>query len=113
MVWYTDKYYCAKCNIQYPEFTPQHFSANRQDGACTRCQGIGEILQADFDKILDPFSMYLQAVLPWRDSRYGQAILQKLAQKYDVQVNTDWKDLPEWFREVVVNGDDELIRVST
>ena len=113
MVWYTDKYYCAKCNIQYPEFTPQHFSANRQDGACTRCQGIWEILQADFDKILDPFSVYLQAVLPWRDSRYGQAILKKLAQKYDIQEQTKWKDLPEWFREVVVNGDEELIRVST
>ena len=71
------------------------------------------MLQADFNKILDPFSPYLQSILPWRDSRYAQAILQKLAQKYDINVNTDWKELPDWFRHVVIDGDDEMIRVST
>jgi excinuclease UvrABC ATPase subunit len=55
----------------------------------------------------------LQAVLPWRDSRYGQAILKKIAQKYDINENTLWKDLPDRFREVALNGDDEMIRVST
>jgi excinuclease UvrABC ATPase subunit len=113
VVWYTDKYYCANCNIQYPEFTSQHFSANRQEGACARCHGMGEVLQADFDKILDPYAVYLQAILPWRDSNYGQAILKKLGQKYDINERTYWKDLPEWFREVVINGDDELLRVNT
>lgn len=110
---YTDKYYCANCNISYPEFGAQHFSANRQEGACQKCHGIGEILQADFNKILDPFSSYLHAVLPWRDSNYGQGILKKLAQKYDINENTHWKDLPDWFRSVVIEGDDELIKVST
>ena len=71
------------------------------------------MLQADFDKILDPFASYLLAILPWRDSRYGQAILKKLAQKYDINENTVWKDLPDRYREVVINGDDEMIRVST
>jgi len=28
---FTDKMYCADCNITYPEFTPQHFSPNRQE----------------------------------------------------------------------------------
>ncbi len=63
--------------------------------------------------MLDPFSPYLEAVLPWRDSRYGQAILKKLAQKYDIKETTVRKELPDRYREVVVNGDDELIRVNT
>ena len=29
--WYTDKFYCPKDNISVPEFTPQHFSPNRQE----------------------------------------------------------------------------------
>ena len=29
--WFTDKMYCPDCNINYPEFTPQHFSPNRQE----------------------------------------------------------------------------------
>jgi len=34
---YTDKYYCAKDDIKYPELTPAHFSSNRQEGACEKC----------------------------------------------------------------------------
>lgn len=109
---YTDKYYCAKDNISYPEFTPQHFSANRQDGACERCHGIGEVLQVDFDKVLDPSSTYLNAILPWRDSNLGQALLKKLAYKYQIEITDLWKDLPEWFRTVIIDGDGELLRVN-
>jgi excinuclease UvrABC ATPase subunit len=29
--WFTDKMYCPDCNVTYPEFTPQHFSPNRQE----------------------------------------------------------------------------------
>lgn len=112
LTWYTDKYYCPKDNIAYPEFTPQHFSANRQDGACTRCHGLGEVLQVDFQKVLDHFSPYKQAILPRRESQLGQAILQKLAQKYDVNDSLVWKDLPDRFREVVLQGDNELIKLS-
>lgn len=110
---YTDKYYCPKDNIAVPEFTPQHFSPNRQEGACPTCHGIGEELQVDFDKVIDPHSTYLQAVLPRRDSSYGQAILTKLAQKYDVDTRVIRSELPGWFLEVVMKGDDELLKVTT
>ncbi len=29
--WFTDKIFCPKCNITYPEFTTQHFSSNRTE----------------------------------------------------------------------------------
>lgn len=113
ITWYTDRYYCPKDNISVPEFTPQHFSPNRQEGACTGCHGIWEQLQVDFDKVIDPTSPYLKAVLPRRDSALGQAILIKLARKYEIDEQKLWGDLPDWFREVVINGDDELLKVST
>lgn len=111
--WYTDKYYCPKDNVSVPEFTPQHFSPNRQEGACPTCHGIGEELQVDFDKVINPHSIYLQAVLPRRDSSYGQAILMKLAQKYDIDTRMVRAELPWWFLDVVLNGDDELLKVTT
>ena len=70
-------------------------------------------MQCDFDKVLDPYAQYLKAVLPWRDSNYGQAILKKLAEKYDMDMGRDWKDLPDRFRQVVKEGDGELLRVNT
>ena len=110
--WFTDKMYCPDCNITYPEFTPQHFSPNRQEWACSTCHGIGEILQIDFDKMLDPTSPYMKAILPRRDSNLGQSLLLKLAQKYSIDSDKLWKDLPEWFQHVVLFGDEELLRVS-
>ncbi len=110
--WFTDKMYCADCNITYPEFTPQHFSPNRQEWACSTCHGIGEILQIDFDKMLDPLSPYMKAILPWRDSNLGQSLLLKLAQKYSIDPDKIWKDLPERFQHVILFGDEELIRVN-
>ncbi len=110
--WFTDKMYCPDCNITYPEFTPQHFSPNRQEWACSTCHGIGEILQIDFDKMLDPVSPYMKAILPRRDSNLGQSLLLKLAQKYSIDPDKLWKDLPERFQHVVLFGDDELLRVS-
>lgn len=110
--WFTDKMYCPDCNITYPEFTPQHFSPNRQEWACSTCHGIGEILQIDFDKLLDPTSPYMKAILPWRDSNLGQSLLLKLAQKYSMDPDKLWKDLPEWFLHVVLFWDEELLRVN-
>lgn len=109
---FTDKMYCAECNVTYPEFTPQHFSPNRQEWACEECHGIGEILQIDYSKVIDQNSSYINAILPWRDSNFGQTVLQKIAEKYSIDQNKLWKDLPDRFKEVVINWDDELIRVN-
>lgn len=108
---YTDKMYSPDIDVTYPEFTPQHFSPNRQEWACSDCHGLGEVLKIDYDKILDPQSPYMQAILPRRDSAYGQWLLKKLAQKYSVDTTLAWKDLPERFLHVILNGDNELIRI--
>lgn len=109
--WFTDKNYDADNDIEYPEFSSQHFSPNRQEGACPECHGIGEVLQVDLDKVIDPQQLFLNAILPWRDSKLGQAILKKLAHKHDVTIETRWTDLPEWFLFTVINGDNELLRI--
>lgn len=111
--WFTDKMYCPDCNIVYPEFTPQHFSGNRQEWACPMCHGIWEVLQVDFEKIIDPESPYLNAIFPRRDSMYWQMILKKLAEKYSMDEVRIWKDLPARFLQVVLEWDWELLRVNT
>jgi len=110
--WFTDKIYCPNCNIAYPEMNPQHFSPNRQEGACSECHGIWEVLQADFDKIIDSDSILTNAILPRRDSTYGQAVITKIAAKYDIDPNLRRKDLPERFQHLVIDWDDEVLRVN-
>lgn len=110
--WFTDKMFCPNCNITYPEFSTQNFSPNRPEWACINCLGIGEILQVDLDKILDPESPYDKAILPRRDSNLGQSVITKLAQKYSMEMTRIWKDLPERFQQVVLYGDDEVLRIT-
>jgi excinuclease ABC subunit A len=109
--WFTDKNYCPDCDISYPDFTTQHFSPNRWEWACQHCHGLGEILKVDMDRIIDPTAKFEKAIIPWRDSVLGQTILKKLAQKYSIDEDKSWKDLPKRFQEVVINGDNELIRL--
>lgn len=75
--------------------------------------GIGEILQADLDKLIDPHSPVLEAILPWRDSSLGQGILKKLCEKYSMDPQKNWSDQPEWFLTAILEGDGELLRVKT
>ena len=110
---YTDKMYCPNCNITYPEFTTQHFSPNRQEGACEQCLGLGEILQVDYNKVIDPQSPVMEAILPWRDSNLWQSILSKLCEKYSMDSEKKWADQPAWFLNVIVEGDQELLRIQS
>jgi excinuclease UvrABC ATPase subunit len=70
-------------------------------------------LQVDLDKVIDQYSPYQNSILPWRDSTFGQTVLKKLSEKYSMDNDKMWKDLPEWFQHVVIYGDEELIRVQT
>ena len=110
---FTDKMYCPNCNITYPEFTTQHFSPNRQEGACSHCLGIWEILQVDYNKVIDPASPLIDAILPWRDSNLWQWVLKKLCEKYSMDPEKKRAEQPERFLNVVIEGDQELLRINT
>ncbi len=110
--WYTDKNFCAQCNIAYPEFQPQHFSPNRAEGACEVCLWIGETLQVNMDLAIDENAPLYEAILPWRESNLGKAILDKLTKKYGISGDIKRKSLPDWFKDIVLNWDDELLRLS-
>ena len=111
--WYTDKNYCPNCNIEYPEFSTQHFSPNRQEWACEGCLGLGQTLQVDFGSIIDPSSKYIESVLPWRDSAYWQSILTQLSKKYWIKDSTTWWELPVWFQDIVIKWDGEALRLQS
>jgi len=37
--------------------------------------------------------------------------LKKLAHRHDIDVDMRWTDMPEWFQHIVINGDEELLRI--
>ncbi|HSX10029.1 MAG TPA: excinuclease ABC subunit UvrA [Candidatus Saccharimonadales bacterium] len=50
---FSEKFACPFCNISLPEIEPRIFSFNTPHGACPTCAGLGRVLNADPDLILN------------------------------------------------------------
>ncbi len=110
---------CTKCEISFPELSPQMFSFNSPQGACPTCSGLGVQLQVDPTLLVPDASLSLHngAVAYWgelykkRDS-WGYRVLLSISQHYNFSLDTPWQDLPENQREIIVFGSgNEKIRI--
>ena len=114
---YSDRFLCLHCGISMPELEPRMFSFNSPHGACSRCTGLGSQMEIDPDLIVPDPSLTLNdgAILPWSTSasNYYEQMTQAIADKWEVDMDTPWEDLPEDVRECFLTGTDgERIYVS-
>ena len=50
---FSEKFACPVCNISLPEIEPRIFSFNTPHGACPTCSGLGRVLNADPELIIN------------------------------------------------------------
>ena len=97
----------------YDPPTPKHFSFNAPAGACPACHGLGQKMVFDEHLVVPDAELPLEgAIQPWRRAGkrmniYYKAMLRSVAEHFNVDLNTPWKDLPEDFKEVLLNGSGE------
>lgn len=90
--------------------TPKHFSFNAPAGACPVCHGLGQKMVFDEHFVVpDPAEPLERAIQPWRRSGkrmnvYYKALLRSVAAHFNVSLDTPYKDLPEDFKNVLLNG---------
>jgi len=105
---YSERFACLHCGISMPELEPRIFSFNSPHGACPRCTGLGSQMEIDPDLIVpDPsLSVGEGAIVPWSTSAsdYYEQLTQSIAERYDVDLETPWEDLPEEAREFFLFG---------
>ncbi len=93
--------------------TPKHFSFNAPAGACPVCHGLGQKMIFDENLVApDPEQPLESAIQPWRRAGkrmniYYKAMLRSIAAHFNVALETPWKDLPEDFKRVLLNGSGE------
>ena len=93
--------------------TPKHFSFNAPAGACPVCHGLGQKMVFDEHLVVaDPEQPLESAIQPWRRAGkrmniYYKAMLRSVASHFNVGLETPWKDLPEDFKTVLLNGSGE------
>ena len=105
---FSEKATCLRCGIDYAEFTPASFSFNSPQGACPRCDGLGTTTEFDPELIVPNPELSLRegAVSIWANRGTMQFIefLDALTAHYGVDIYTPYKDLPEHFKHVLMQG---------
>jgi excinuclease ABC subunit A len=99
---------CTACGIQSPALSPASFSFNSPNGACSQCAGLGTNTIADPNLIVPNQDLSLKegAVAPWanRNPSYFTGTINDLAQSYQTDIDTPFKDLPQPFQDHLLYG---------
>jgi excinuclease ABC subunit A len=98
----------------YDPPTPKHFSFNAPAGACPVCHGLGQKMVFDESLVVPDPEKSLEdgAIQPWRRAGkrliiYYKAMLRSVAAHFSVSLETPYKDLPDDFKKVLLNGSGE------
>jgi excinuclease ABC subunit A len=105
---FSEKFACLDCGISMPELEPRIFSFNAPAGACPRCTGLGSQMEIDPELVVpDPtLSIGDGAIAPWSASasNYYEQLTQSISERYDVDMDTPWQDLPDEQRDFFLHG---------
>jgi excinuclease ABC subunit A len=104
---------CPESGISYEEPSPNTFSFNSPYGACPHCKGLGELPEADINRIIpdDKKSINEAAIAPFGEVRDNFIFTQltAFAKKYKFTFDTPVKDIPEEALKTILYGGAESI----
>ncbi len=114
---FSEKFACPVHGPSLVELEPRIFSFNAPHGACPRCTGLGSQMEIDPELVVpDPtLSIGEGAIAPWAvsASSYYDQLTQAIAERFDVDLDTPWQDLPADSQEFFLYGTNgERIQVS-
>ncbi len=110
----SQSYSCPDCGISISEITPRLFSFNSPYGACTRCSGLGVLLEIDERKLVPDNSKSIEegAIALWKEGSEHWRLKQihTVARHYKFKLTTPWEKLPEKARNCILYGSEEKLR---
>ena len=106
--WFSERFECRDCGIEYQEPEPRLFSFNSPSGACPKCQGFGNTVDYNFDLVIPDRHKTLEqgAVDPWSKPSHKahQRDLIKTAKEVGVRTDVPYHELNDEEREFVERG---------
>ncbi|MEO0084278.1 MAG: excinuclease ABC subunit UvrA, partial [candidate division WOR-3 bacterium] len=108
---FSTSFACVDCGFSYGEISPRLFSFNAPYGACPACHGLGIKMEIDEQRVIaDPnLSIIDGAIASWGEvtSRWFLSVLEDLANTYDFDLNTPWKNLPKQIKKIIIYGTED------
>ncbi len=106
---FNERFECKKCGAVYQEPEPRLFSFNSPYGACPRCQGFGNTIDFDIDRVIPDKSKSLAdgAIHPWTKPRYRQLALdmRRFARSKGIPFEIPFRELTAAQRDAIIDGD--------
>ena len=110
-VTFSERFACPVSGFTIPEIEPRLFSFNAPFGACPDCDGLGVELFFDEQLIVPDAALPVTkgAIAPWRKGKspYFTQTINAIAQHYEFDKATPWKDLPAHVKQVFLYGSGE------
>jgi excinuclease ABC subunit A len=117
----THRYYsrhlmCPVTGLSYNEPAPHTFSFNSPQGACPKCNGLGEVSEVDIGRMMpdpelsirkggiEPLGKYRNIWIFW--------MIEALGEKYGFTIDTPVQDIPEEVLNKIFFGSDEVLKLS-
>jgi excinuclease ABC subunit A len=106
---FNERFECKKCDAVYQEPEPRLFSFNSPYGACPRCQGFGNTIDFDLDRVVPDRGKTLAdgAIEPWTKPRYRQLAVEmkRYARSKGIPVDVPFRDLTAAQSDAILEGD--------
>jgi excinuclease ABC subunit A len=114
---FSERFACPEHGPSLVELEPRIFSFNSPHGACERCTGLGSQMEIDPDLLIpDPgLSIGEGAIAPWSNSasNYYEQVAEAIAERYDVDLEAPWEDLPAEQQDLFLHGTNgERLQIS-
>ena len=114
--YFSKRLMCPTTGISYKDPAPNIFSFNSPEGACPRCKGLGYVNEIDIKKVIPDDSMSIRngGIVPL--GKYKNQMIfwqiEALLQKYECDLKTPIKDIPEEALNEVLYGSLENVRIN-
>jgi excinuclease ABC subunit A len=106
---FNERFECKNCGAVYQEPEPRLFSFNSPYGACPRCQGFGNTVDFDVDRVVPDKGKSLAdgAIEPWTKPRYRQLAIEmrRYARAKGIPTDVPFRDLTAAQRDAILDGD--------
>jgi excinuclease ABC subunit A len=106
---FSERFECKRCGIAYQEPEPRLFSFNNPYGACPRCQGFGNTIDFDLDRVVPDKGKTLLdgAIEPWTKPRYRQVAIEmrRYARAKGIPLDVPFRDLTAAQRAAILDGE--------
>ena len=107
---FSESLVCPDCQISFPELTHRLFSFNSPIGACTNCNGLGQVKEFDPEKVIVDTSRSIlfstAKIIPLYNTYLGDELALALEKK-GLDVNYSFDDFSQAQKEWFLYGDNE------